>query len=180
MFNTIKDIDEYIIESMPKIHKPWLIKTMRFFTMLGNQGKVWFALCIPLLIIKSTRFTGITVLLAMLITCVTGEGIIKHLVCRIRPCNNIDEDRHVVKKPMTIYSFPSGHSASSFTVFTVLIFRMWPLAIPVLFMGLCIAFSRVYLLVHYLTDVVVGIVLGVMCGVLSVQIMQYIALHFLG
>ena len=180
MFNTIKDLDQHIVDLMPRIHRPKIIKIMRFFTMLGNQGKIWFALCIPLLIIRSTRITGITVLLAMLITCVTGEGIIKHIVCRIRPCSNIEEDRHVVKKPMTIYSFPSGHSASSFTVFTVLLMYMWQLAIPVLIVGLCIAFSRVYLLVHYLTDVVVGILLGVMCGFLSVQIMQYLMMHYFG
>ena len=174
MFGAIKDLDEYIIDNMPKIHTKKVIKIMRFFTMLGNQGKVWFLLCIPLLIISSTRILACNILFAMLITCIIGEGIIKHLVCRVRPISTIDEDKHVVKKPTTIYSFPSGHSASSFTVFTVLLLRMWPLAIPIFFISILIAFSRVYLLVHYLTDVVVGILLGILCGFLSVQIfMQF-------
>ena len=179
MINMIKNIDDYIVDNMPKIHTKGLIITMRIFTQLGNQAKVWFAMCIPLLIIKSTRLLACTVLLAMLITVITGEGIIKHCVCRVRPCSAIEEEKHVVKKPTTIYSFPSGHSASSFTVCTVLIMnRMWPLAIPAVIIGLLIAFSRLYLLVHYLTDVIVGIILGVLCGFFSVQIMDYVVTHY--
>ena len=176
MLERIKDIDELVVDKITVLHTPHTIKIMRFFTYLGNQGKIWFALCIPMLLVSSWRMLGCNILASLAITCLAGEGIIKHLVCRIRPCHMISDSKLVVKKRPSQDSFPSGHSASSFSVFTVMAFWCWQLSIPILIVALLIAFSRIFLQVHYLTDVIVGILLGVLCGVLSVQIFERIIL----
>ena len=175
MLKLIKSIDDLVVEKITALHKPFLIKLMRFATYLGNQGKIWFAMCIPMLLLERWRLLGCNILVALSVTCLAGEGIIKHLVCRIRPCHMIDDDKLVVKKRPSQYSFPSGHSASSFSVFAVTLLRFWPLSVPVLVLALLIAFSRIFLQVHYLTDVIVGILLGILCGVFSVQLMERLA-----
>lgn len=176
MLKLIQYIDDMVLEWIGRLHTPLLNKIMIFFSMLGTKGSVWFIICIPFLANKRTTFIGVNILVALSITAICGEGIIKHLVCRMRPCHKLENDDLIVKRP-SFYSFPSGHTASSFAVTTVAIIRcpvyIWA---GILLIALIIAFSRIYLRVHYLTDVVCGVLLGVICGVGSVFIMDYLIL----
>ena len=126
-------------------------------------------MCLPMIIYTPWRFFGANIIVGLAIAHLAGEIIIKHIVGRVRPCHKLEDNQLVVKRPK-YYSFPSGHTTSSFSVFAVTLFRCWPLAIPVLFVAVMIALSRIYLRVHYLTDVVVGMVLGFLCGGISVII----------
>ena len=173
MFKKIKTIDDRVVDKMYDYHKKPLIWIMRFFSALGNQGKIWFAMCLPMIISYKFRIFGLNILTALILTCIAGEGLIKHIVCRIRPCHKIADYKLAVKKRPAFYSFPSGHTASSFCVFTVTLHYTIPLAILVLFVALFISFSRIYLQVHYLTDVLAGIALGIICGIISVKLFTY-------
>ena len=148
---------------------------MAVITHLGTGGSVWFALCIPLIISRQLRTAGLNILLSLFITWLIGEITIKRLVARVRPSEELPEDEQIIKRPK-FYSFPSGHSASSFSVVAVTILRcpLW-IIIPVAILATLIAFSRLYLRVHYLTDVVAGVVLGLGCGFSSVAIYNIIA-----
>lgn len=173
MFGRLQKLDTRVLENISRIHRPKLNRIMVTASRLGNAGIVWWAVCLPFLINPRWRYTGLTIIFSLGLTSLMGEGIIKHAVKRVRPCHSLEEKEQLIKKPK-YYSFPSGHTASSFSVVSVVIFSQCPVyvIIPILLVAATIAFSRVYLRVHYLTDVLVGFLLGMICGALTVILMN--------
>lgn len=173
MFQRIRDLDNRIVDGVTLLHRPALNRLMIFFTRAGSLAAVWWlCACLPFLITKKYRMAGINLALALVITYVVGEIIIKRIIARQRPSDSIHEDDMIVKKPKD-YSFPSGHTASSFTAFTViLLYCPVYFSIPALLVASTIGFSRVYLRVHFLSDVIAGAVLGTVLGVLSVVLFR--------
>ena len=169
MIERVQFFDDIVLSWMGKFHTPIRNRIIKFFSKIGDKGLVWFTMCIILVIYAPWRFFGANVIVGLAIAHLAGEIIIKHIVGRTRPCHRLEDDQLVVKRPK-YYSFPSGHTTSSFAVFAVTLFRCWPLAILVFFIAAMIALSRMYLRVHYLTDVVAGVLLGFACGSLSVII----------
>ena len=175
MFGRIKKLDYRVLENISRIHRPKLNRIMVTASRLGNAGIVWWAVCLPFLINQRWRYTGLTILFSLGLTSLMGEGIIKHAVKRVRPCHSLEDDEQLIKKPK-YYSFPSGHTASSFSVVSVVTFSQCPfyVIVPIFLVASIIGFSRVYLRVHYLTDVVVGFFLGIVCGFATVLLMNAI------
>lgn len=179
MFKRIQYIDDLVINWIGRLHTPILNKIMVVTSQLGTKGAVWLLLCIPFMVNPATRVIAVNFLVALGLTSACGEGIIKHLVCRMRPCHKLEDDELIVKRP-DFYSFPSGHTASSFSVFAVAFFRCdQPVWIAILVLAVLISFSRIYLRVHYLTDVLCGIVLGIVCGCISIRIMDQLIVGIL-
>lgn len=136
-------------------------------TILGDNGYFWIALAVILLIPKKTRRTGTAMLVAMLLGLIFCNGLIKHLVMRPRPYDTwgfpLQRD-HLLIPALNDYSFPSGHTTSSVAAATA-IFKdhsVWGFAAFLL--ALLIAFSRLYLGVHYPSDVFGGLILGFLMG----------------
>lgn len=133
-------------------------------THLGDSGIVWIVLGLALLILKKTRKSGIAVLIALICDLILCNIILKPLVARPRPFS-INTDIVLLIKQPGEFSFPSGHTAASFAAAFALRFRkenkiwQWSMVLAVL-----IAFSRMYLYVHYPTDILGGIVVGLICG----------------
>ena len=142
---------------------------MPYISMLGNAGIIWIALTALLLCIPKCRRVGITMMAALVLDVVVCNGILKPLVARIRPCDVNTSIQLLIARP-TDYSFPSGHSAASFTAVSALFCRKNKLWIPGLFLAVLIAFSRLYLYVHWPTDVLAGIALGILLGWLGMLI----------
>ncbi len=130
-------------------------------TYLGEAGAVWILTALILLFFCRTRTTGVLMLAAMLFTFVSGELILKNIVCRPRPCHAFPDIPLLIARPDS-YSFPSGHSGSSFAAATILFLRHRKWGVAVLVLAALIAFSRVFLFVHYPTDVLAGTLLGVL------------------
>ena len=167
MFQKLRELDERVVDRMSQIHRPVLDKVMVCFTYAGTAGAIWWVLFIvPFLINRTFRQTGIILTAALGFNYVLGEIIIKKAVGRVRPSTNIADEDMKIKRPKD-HSFPSGHSASSFCAFTVTLLccPVW-VWLPALALACTIAFSRMYLRVHYLTDVLGGILLGVLDGCL--------------
>ncbi|WP_310910070.1 phosphatase PAP2 family protein [Clostridium estertheticum] len=101
-------------------------------------------------------------LLALLLSTILGD-LVKHVVKRIRPSANIPSVNLLIVKPLS-YSFPSGHTTSSFAVAGVLARYFKEYALEFLSLAFLISFSRLYLYVHYPTDVLAGIILGLICS----------------
>lgn len=175
MFGRIKKLDYRVLENISRIHRPKLNRIMVTASRLGNAGIVWWAVCLPFIINQRWRYTGLTIIFSLGLTSLMGEGIIKHAVKRVRPCHSLEDDEQLIKKPK-YYSFPSGHTASSFSVVSVVTFSQCPfyVIVPIFLVASIIGFSRVYLRVHYLTDVVVGFFLGIVCGFATVLLMNAI------
>ena len=152
------------LTALQSLHSPMLDGVMCFTTHLGDSGLIWAALTAVLLMFRKTRRVGCVLAAALLIDAVLCNLFLKPLVARVRPCDILTEVQLLIPRPDD-FSFPSGHTAASFASVAALWLagkKQWALAaLPV---GILIAFSRMYLCVHYPTDILGGAVLGVACG----------------
>lgn len=160
----VNKFDMYILFLIKKyIHNKYLDILMPKITILGNLGIIWIVMAVALLLDKPYRIIGNYVLITLIISTAIGEGIVKHLVRRFRPFNKINDVKLLIKKPLT-YSFPSGHTLSSFAVASVLSVFFTEYAVIFIGIAFLIALSRIYLYVHYPTDVIGGIIFGILCS----------------
>lgn len=131
-----------------------------FITTLGNAGIVWIGLTLILLYRKDTRRTGYMSAAALISSVLINNLLLKNLVARIRPYEMIEGLTCLIGK-QSDYSFPSGHSAASFAA-AVIFFMTLPkkYGVSALILAILISFSRLYIGVHYPTDVLAGAVSG--------------------
>ena len=101
-------------------------------TSLGEAGIGWIVLSLVLLCFKKTRRTGGLVLIAMTVTLLFGELTLKNIICRLRPCNVFTDFPMLIARP-TSYSFPSGHTSSSFAAALILTLRQCSSRSPAFF-----------------------------------------------
>ncbi len=152
------------------LRSPILDPVMLFITSLGNAGILWIALTVILVLIKKTRPVGICCAIALLLQITLINGILKNVVGRIRPYEVVDGLICLVgvqKDP----SFPSGHTTSSIACSWVMFNRLpKKIGIPALIVAVLIALSRLYVGVHYPTDVAAGIIIGIILGILAMFI----------
>ena len=143
-----------------------------FVTNLGKAGFIWIVLAIVLMVSKRTRTIGIMCAVALLLMLVINNMILKNLVARPRPYDVIPQLIPLVPK-LHDFSFPSGHTASSFALVGVAIKRLPKrFAVPVVILAVLIALSRLYLGVHYSTDVIFAVFEGIFIGCLAVRIVE--------
>ncbi|HHX38222.1 MAG TPA: phosphatase PAP2 family protein [Clostridiaceae bacterium] len=155
-----------VLYYLQSIRSAKLDRFMKAVTKLGNAGAVWIALAFTLLLFKSTQKGGQSLLLALTISAIIGNVILKNLVNRDRPCWRDQTIALLIPMPQD-YSFPSGHTYSSFTAaFCILPFVPLPLFWAALLLASAIGLSRLYLFVHYLSDVLVGAACGILTGTL--------------
>lgn len=145
---------------------------MPVITALGNSGMIWIVLALVLLIIPKTRKVGFSVAAALVLEVICCNLILKPFVARVRPCDVNQAVQLLVPRP-TDYSFPSGHTGASFAATAALFGQKNRLWIPSLILSLLIGFSRLYLYVHYPSDVLAGAFLGTMLGLLASALVQY-------
>lgn len=147
---------------------------MKFFTYLGNVGLIWIGISIFFILRHESRQIGITIIAALLITSILGEGIIKHIVKRKRPFIKMNLcDQLIIGTPSS-YSFPSGHTASSFAVSAVFVAIDSNISTIIIAISTLIALSRIYLKVHYVSDVIGGAILGLLCGTFTAYLFNMI------
>lgn len=144
------------------VRNPVLTPILRLITTLGNGGAVWIVLAVLLLCIPKTRKVGCMAVMALLGTLLVNNMILKNLVARTRPYEVIEGLTYIVMKP-TDFSFPSGHAGCSFAVACIM-FRRLPrrYGIPALVLAILISLSRLYVGVHYPSDVLFGVISGIL------------------
>ncbi|MBR1592730.1 MAG: phosphatase PAP2 family protein [Ruminococcus sp.] len=138
-------------ELMPKI------------TLLGDKGLFFIFIAIVMLFFKPYRHCGIACLTGLMCGVIIGNLIVKNIVRRSRPCWINDTVNMLIEIPKD-YSFPSGHTLAAFISASVMMHYDKRIGIPALIIACAIAFSRMYLYVHFPTDILSGIVLGTLIG----------------
>ena len=144
---------------------PFMDFLMSKITLLGDNSTIWLLAAIALLCTKKYRKQGLLLIAGLVVGVLVGNACLKHLIARPRPCWLDGSVRLLIENP-TDYSFPSGHTLSSVigaTILTKTNRRFGYAAIP---LAVLIAFSRLYLYVHFPSDVLAAAALGVVIGVL--------------
>lgn len=135
-------------------------------TRLGDDGMLWIILGIVLLLWKKTRPIGVTILISLVFDYVIINRTLKGLVARPRPFVVNEAIRPLITNVSPYKSFPSGHSGGAFAAMFAL-YRWVPkkIGVPALILAALVALSRLYVGVHYPTDIITGCVVGFMCSV---------------
>ena len=155
---------------------PVLDTVMPIITMFGDGGIFWIAISVILMFTKKHRKTGLGMAFALAMGLLVCNIILKPGVARIRPYDfqlkYFSKEIALIAGGMHDFSFPSGHTIASFEACTALMLGNKKLGIPATILAIAIAFSRLYLYLHYPTDVITSIVLGVIFGILGFALAQ--------
>ena len=150
---------------------------MPIITLFGDGGVFWIACAVILLFFPKYRKAGLTMGLALVMGLVVCNITIKPLAARPRPVDFIQMNNLQALIPPDViimhdFSFPSGHTIASFEASVALLMYSKKLGIPALILGILVSLSRLYLYVHYPTDVLVSVVLGTLFALIAYAIMK--------
>ena len=172
-----------ILHWFETLHNPITNPIFYVITTLGNAGWFWIVLAVLMLTVlpKKYKKAGLTMAIALILSLIFCNGIMKHLWARPRAfwvvgqnfvVGNEFENLYGIFNSIHDYSFPSGHSSASFAA-AVSIF-MWRKkeGSAALVLAALIAFSRLYFTVHYPTDVLVCTITGALYGVAAYFIVK--------
>ena len=133
---------------------------------ISHSGNGYYYPALPLVLFFFDPETALKFLLAALAAFALElplYKLLKNCVKRDRPCEALTTvQRRIV--PSDRFSFPSGHTAAAVVMATLVSFFFPILALPAFAWALLVGFSRVFLGVHYPTDILAGIVIGLLCG----------------
>ena len=164
MVDMILRLDGQLLLTIQTLHQPWLNPVVCVYTRLGNAGLLWIVLSLAMLLWKPTRKAGALALCAMALGLLVTNFTIKPLVERARPWLSLPLTPLVAEGDPN--SFPSGHTCAAFAAAMV-----WVRTLPqkrdrviVAVMAVLMGLSRLYVGVHYPTDVLAGAVIGSLCA----------------
>ena len=172
MFTFFQGFDESILFFIQEhLKNPVIDRFMVLITTLGNSGFLWIFLAFLLLSQKRYQRCGVSLICALSLTMFLNDELLKPLFGRIRPCNTFPDVLLLIGRPHSP-SFPSGHTAAAF-VSAAVIFHSYRFAgILAYITAALIAYSRLYLFVHYPTDILGGILLGTTVAYLIVKALE--------
>lgn len=170
-------MDFNILYFIQSLRTPLLDKVFVTITSIpGNYGQMWVALAVLLLLFKKTRKCGIVMLLSYGLVYGMGQYILKDLIARPRPCH-LDETIELLISRPNSYSCPSTHSGWAFAAATSIYLFNSKYGILTYVFASLVAFSRMYLFVHFPSDVLIGIVLGILFAIISERIVEKVVSH---
>ena len=172
----IQQLDNAILHFFGNIQIPVLNEFMVFISTLGDSGIIWILMSVLFLFFKKTRRAGATMAIALILGLIICNLTIKPLVARPRPFTE-HELALLIPEPSE-FSFPSGHSVSSRGASMSAFIVLRKKGIPMLIFGILIAISRLYLQVHYFSDVLVGCLLGCVFAVVANAIVKTVTKRF--
>ena len=155
-----------VLEALQKIHSPVLDAVLGFFTYIGTAGIIWAVSAVIMLRSVRTRKAGISVIISLFYELIINEMLIKHIVQRPRPFILHPWVDTIVSRPSS-FSFPSGHTCSSFAAATAIFCFNRKLGAAAYLAAALIGFSRNYFYIHFPTDVICGAAIGIVLGVFA-------------
>ncbi len=186
VFDSFLDFDLSVFQWIQSIQNDFLDMLMVGITTLGNAGAVFIVLGLVLLFTKKYRKAGLGVLVALIVMLLCNDLFLKEFFARPRPFNLFDVNPEkyaewgseyifpgLVHKPSS-FSFPSGHTSSAFAAAIALLWYDRRLGIPTTIFAALMGFSRIYVQVHYCTDVIAGVISGTICALIAVLIVKFL------
>lgn len=164
-----------ILNILQTLRNPFLDWLMPVISHMGN-GVLYIVLAVVLLCFKKTRRIGVVLTLALILEYTIVSFLLKPAVARPRPYTVNTLIQLLIEEPKD-WSFPSGHTSAAFTMIFALYFmknRWW---IPMAIFGVLVAFSRMYLYVHYPTDIFFGACIGILSAYIVVKGMVWYGNH---
>lgn len=173
--NALLELDGNILLWIQEyVRNDFLTPIFKFITGLGDEGYVWIAIAILLVFFKQYRKAGFAVGVSLLGSLIFNNTLIKNMVRRVRPYRVLETLTILIEEPGE-FSFPSGHTSSSFAAGVVL-YLLLPkkYGVPAMILAFLIGISRLYVGVHYPTDVMAGAVLGTLLAIGSVKLVNLV------
>ena len=171
MTDFITQIDFNILNAIQSIRNPFLDTIMPLITFLGSGGIVWAVTALIMLCFKKSRKTGIVIIVSLLLGLFLSTMGLKNVIARERPYNTegalLTVENLLIGAPSGRFSFPSGHAISSFSAAAVILLYSKKLGIPAIILAALICFTRLYLYVHFPSDVICGALFGILLAFLS-------------
>ena len=174
------DIWSYLAESFDLPILEWIAANLKcgfldavmpLITLLGDAGIFWILCSVVMILIPKTRKTGLSMGISLLIGLLVCNVTLKPLVGRIRPYDyqlqHFQKEIILLVEGLHDYSFPSGHTIACFEACTALMLGNKKFGIPATVLAVLVAFSRLYLYLHYPTDVIASIILGTIFGIIG-------------
>lgn len=185
-FDSLSGFDLSVFQWIQGIQNDFLDAVMVGITTLGNAGAAFIVLGLVLLFTKKYRKAGFAVLVALLVMLLCNDLFLKEFFARPRPFNLFETNPEkyalwgteyiypdLVHKP-TSFSFPSGHTASAFAAAFALLWHNRKWGVPVTIFAALMGFSRIYVQVHYCSDVIGGVISGIICALIAVLIVKFV------
>lgn len=186
LFDSFLDFDLSVFQWIQGIRNDFLDMFMVGITTLGNAGAVFIVLGLVLLFTKKYRKAGFGIIVALIVMLLCNDLFLKEFFARPRPFNLFDVNPEkyaewgseyifpgLVHKPSS-FSFPSGHTSSAFAAAIALLWYDRRLGIPTTIFAALMGFSRIYVQVHYCTDVIAGVISGTICALIAVLIVKFL------
>lgn len=149
---------------------------MPIISFLSNSGWIWILSAVLLCISKKTRKYGFALALGAFLCFIFGNVLLKPLIARVRPYDAYSNFELIINK-LHDFSFPSGHTYSAFCGATILLYVNKKLGYAALVLAILTAFSRIYLFVHYPSDVLAGMIMGVSIALFSVFCIEHLTIY---
>lgn len=149
---------------------------MKNISTFFNYSIVWMVLGVVLISLKSTRAVGYEIFVALTLELLICNIFVKRISKRARPFTKNDEVNLLINPPKD-YSFPSGHTLCAFMCATIIAAHIFWVGVILFVVAVLVAFSRMYLYVHYPSDVFVGALMGVFIALISNQLVELLISH---
>ena len=171
MFKAIQKIDWRIMHYIDRRKRnKFFLKAMQVLSIIGNAGTVWFVLIGVLFLFQLHLRAATSMLMSLTLSLLVGNVVLKNLIQRERPFVQDSNIENLIPPP-TDHSCPSGHAYSSFSASVALVCIVGWIGTPALLLAAAIAYSRIYLCVHFPSDIFTSLLLGTGTGILSALIL---------
>lgn len=184
LFEPFLHFDLSVFEWVQTIQTPILSAILKVITTLGEGGIIFILLALILLFTKKYRKAGFAMIVALGVMVICNNLILKEILARPRPFNlTFDWWNEVYKFPDIVsrpdsYSFPSGHTSSAFAAAIALVWYDKKIGIPTTIFAFIMGFSRIYVEVHYCTDVIAGMLVGIIYAIIGILIAKWLYPYF--